>query len=139
MRHICNRFINPSAVGSEDFPYFQKGSVFCPDGERHILIYNSLDKNGKVLSWYSPHSPIWYQMVILCLNNPALADRADVNLTPESFKCGRSLVRMFFHSLSHDCKLRGFVILKPLLTDQSKRVLLGLSPFTGHHGYATTA
>jgi len=47
------------------------------------------------------------------------------------------LVGMFFHPFSHDCKLGGFVILKPLLADQSKRVSLGLPPFTGHHEYAT--
>ena len=83
--HICNIFINSSGVGSEDFPYFQKGSVFRPGGERHSLIYNSLDKNGNVLSWYAPHSPIWYQKVSLCLSNPALTGRAHVNLTPESW------------------------------------------------------
>ena len=87
---------------SEDFPYFQKGSVFHPGGERHVLIYNSLDKNGNVLSWYAPHSPIWYQKVSLCLSNPA--GGADVNLTPESSKGGRSLIGMFFHPFSHDCK-----------------------------------
>ena len=45
MRHIGNRFINPSGIGSADF---QQGSVFCPDGEWHVLIYNSLDKDGNV-------------------------------------------------------------------------------------------
>ena len=55
MMHICNRFINPSAVGSKDFPYFQKGTVFRRGGECHVLIYNSLDKNGNVLS-FGTHS-----------------------------------------------------------------------------------
>jgi len=76
-----------------------------------------------------PYSRIWYQKVSLCLCNPALAGRADVNLTPESSKGGRSLVGMFFHPFSHDCKLGGFVVLKPLLTDQSIKGFLGSPPF----------
>jgi len=88
---------------------------------------------------FSLLAPIWYQQVSLCLSNPALAGRADVNLTPESFKGGRSLVGMLFHPVSHDCKGGVFVILKPLLTDQSIRVSLGIPPFTGHHEYATLA
>jgi len=71
------------------------------------------------------------QKVSLCLSNPALVGRADVNLTPESSKGGRSLVGMFFHLFSHDCKLGGFVVLKPLLTDQSQKGFFGLSPLFG--------
>ena len=126
--HFCNRFINSSGVGAEDFPYFQKGSVFRPGGERHSLIYNSLDKNGNVLSWYTPHSPIWYQKVSLCLSNRALAGWADVNLTPESFKGGRSSVGMFFHPFSHDCKLGGFGCFETTPNRSKQKGLFGSSP-----------
>jgi len=119
--HVCHRFINPSGVDSEDFSYLPER--FRPGGKCHVL-YNSSDKTGNVLSWYAPHSPIWYQKVSHCLSNPA-----DVNLTPESFKGGRSLVIMLFHPFSQDCKLGGFVVLKPLLTDQSNKGFLGLPPF----------
>ena len=57
-----------------------KTFLISKKGERHSLIYNCLDKNGSVLSWYAPHSSIWYKKVSLCLSNPALAGRADVNL-----------------------------------------------------------
>ena len=67
-------------------------------GKCHVLMYHSLD--GKALSWYASFPPFWYQKVSLCLLNSGLACRADVNLTPEPFKGGRSLVGMFVSPLS---------------------------------------
>jgi len=54
MRYIGNRFINPSETVSDDCPYFQRGSVFCPGGECQVLIYSSLDTDANVTFWYAP-------------------------------------------------------------------------------------